>query len=674
MKFPAKQINTVTGAYLLRQAVRLAIEADRIGVPSKARVIDGYMLRGSSVSGVLRAQVLDSPGVVLFPDTTDREVGDGRQVDLRDYYNSTLSIPAHPSLPSAEGRSSVVYLLANVGFPQSIDAETPPSEQQEYTRWITSQPWGYARAYEDRWTNVSHHSLFSPSGVYGSRDYDCVFTDAVTYWGAKGYKAGGVPFVFKDTSISELTGGYLPVVKSQYIYVSQEYQGYPAFSARVQTSGTYGSLLVMPVVKRGATPEVLDWGDTALWFAVVDIFEGDLRVLHNQLWKPDDHSVDFFHQGPLLSKPINGYTTSPLGAAQAALDAYWGAWTSGPSGKRPSWIDCLVGTQVGDTVEVSARLCACNGDYLISSPPEPEPPYWMGSGHARMRFVLSRTAPDTFSLGVTEVDHEIYESPTAYTLPYVSSPYTRWVVGALNTTTVTCRHTVVMRRVGARIVEVDLTVAGPRNGPSANFVGYTDGSEAFVFKVRTPDAADATYTTPFTTLGAGIQMPVGTFTLTADKYLAAPGSSYKLWTMDQMFVELSDTELAFVASTYWDDGDNSTVDRPAVLCVFNTVTGVASIRSTLPAGGFAKQYRVTHRRAPSLSCVQRTTRDELGATVYEGVLLCHTQDGFGEVYISRDSGQTWQTYIDGAPTFNGALYVGNPLTSGLPTGQLISGA
>jgi hypothetical protein len=674
VKFPSKQTNTATGAYLLPRAVKLARDAYQIGVPSKSEVFDGFLLRGTNIGSLLKAQVLDLPATVLFPDTTDRSVGDARQIDGRDYYNSALAVPDHAAFLSAEQRSNAVYILANVGFPQRVTDQSTPQEEQEYTKWITSVPWSYLRAYEDDHLFVSHMSQWHPTGIYADRGFDCVESQTTVYCGARAYRDGGVPFVFKDTALAELADGYLPVVKSSYLYVSHEYQGFPTFARRVTTSGQYGSLLVIPMVKRGATPEVLDWGDAALLFLVVDLFEGNLRVLHNQLWKPDQHSVDFFHQGPLASKPINGFTTSPLAAAQTALDAWWGSWTTGPSGKRPCWFDAITGTQVGDTIEVSARLCASNGDYLVSAPPVPDPDYWIGSGHATLRFALSPAGADVFTLSVDERGYEIYESPTAYATPYASSPYTRWVVGHLDTTKVVNRFTATMRQVGASVVEVDLKVEGPRNGPTANLCGYTPGSEAFVFTVRTPGSPDAVYTVPFTALGAGIQMPVGTYGLGTDKYLAAPGASYKLWCMDQLFVPISSTELAFIASTYFDDGDDASVVRPCRLCVFDTTTGAVTIRSALPspASGFSKEYRITHRRAPSLSCIQRTVPAAVGVA-YEAVLLFTAPDGFGEIYISRDSGQTWQVYITEAPTLNGAFYLGNPLTSNIAPGKLISG-
>ena len=103
------------------------------------------------------------------------------------------------------------------------------------------------------------------------------------------------------------------------------------------------------------------------------------------------------------------------------------------------------------------------------------------------------------------------------------------------------------------------------------------------------------------------------------------------------------------------------------LAVLDLTTGVTVIRGSI---GVETNENITYMRSEHLCCVQRTLRDGLGVVTQEGVMLLSART-LDEVYISRDSGATWQEYITFPRPQSGAYYVGSPLSVGVRPGEIL---
>lgn len=703
---------TYTGAWLVRRAKSLARRLQLSRQMSRHEVIDGFLIRAQRVGQNAVGTVIDPPGRILCLNQKDQpHISSIYSVAPRDAYSTAANRPDGPHAdPAALGERQAVGISRAIGF-------TPG----ELLDLLVAARFGAQHTAQGRFIHDRGILAIQPQGTFypaatGRGDMAYQYRTEALRYGA-GYDLGAADlsntpggrsgYVVAQEAIDELAPGYrlLSLVDTAALdagYVSYEYHGGPACVADIGAT----TLLVVPVVNNtGQEDSAVHWGDCGLLFLLLNddpAREGaeSSVLLWSRLWTPAEHPIDFFHPGPWLARPYPD--PNPAGVkVSEQWEAFWDAWTGAgepnpAGGSRPVWVDTMSAAGHGDRFVVNLRLVALNGVRY-----EPEPGSWtyqMAGGESHLRFELPILDADGQLLEAFELQQEVahYEVHAASNSidPPGPGAFEQWVDGHLPADTVLVRYPLHTMTVGERLVEVRYELTADRlqmfSGGNPRGMQAELGADRLVVDVTDADGTLSSWPIPFISLGAGIQGPLleaGTNGGTTMLYWVVPaaGGSYKLQSFSGMFCQVAEHEIGFILYTNWQAlplvPSTSGPARQAKFCVLNLVTGNCGVRGELP---FRHCATISHSAVVQLSCIQREVR-AAGAAPTDppqqfGVLLAT----YGEesniydtvlaqpaVFISRDSGATWQPYLEFPSARNGAFFIGNSLQGGVAPGQAV---
>lgn len=665
----------------LRQAVALRAS----GASGKRSIIEGYIASTTADKNNSITTVLDVPGsIVVFHRSEPSKSGGWAvyAVGTRDSFDSRVGITDGPYSASDDPAAPTKDLFWSFGFdPESTaweDAAVPPFPTGDHI-------YKREKLLNSR-TKVYPSTAFKLGPTNPTLGASAIFSEARVI----GHSTASTPgLVFSREFISSLTGGYEPARNvnpggtgyTGAVYAGFEYQG----DTPVITYHQRTALVVIPVVdniETGLAAGVTHWGKSGVLFMMYDV-PGPITDPENapvlrwsRLWLPDEHSVDFFHNGPWLSYPSPGHSPPFIFPVIEGLwDDWWGDWeTAGyptpAGGSRPNWTDAISVAWHVDRFVVNLRCCALNGVFnRVGGPGEDD--YWTAGGSAHVRFEIEPTEGSA-SFTVTEVEHEIWDAPERH--PYADpadTPYAEWVVGVLDTDTLHCSNPVCTFVDDNRLFEVVWRMEGDRHDTSPGGRGQVALVETGRIEITVTEPGEDTqvHVVNFQDLGYGVVGPAIT-DAPGVEVLASPTSSYKMRALESQFLVLSRNELAFLARESWFFAFSAPAE-PAHLIVLNLETGVATWRSETPA---RMPNDLTHTEPAHMDVVQQAVINAEGDTVLEAVLIVTGDEVTASAYISRDSGFTWSEYVtdinDDIPQ-RAVYYIGNPLGGGTRSGHAV---
>jgi hypothetical protein len=664
----------MSGAYLVDRAKKLARSLLRFKQNSRTEIVDGFMIRatvdttrfGQTATGV----VIDPPGVVLVLEASLDTRGELVSVGGRDFFDSRTGLTNGPFLYAQRNPQPAIPKFLALVF----DPLDPFGQWQLSSLWRT-QRISVNTAVRTNFLRITPSSEGWPFDVYDQVPTDVnAFVATYQFDGASAASTTQVQrtvgYALNEGYIDAAAPGYRLFCRTSLGYMAQEYQAMPCASDRIGNV----TLMAVPVVNLASTSSAVEWGTPGVLFLLLNGYDANQgtipsELVWSRLWTPAEHSVDFYHPGPWLAEPHQPFS-SPETAPQENWDAFWSAWHAGgevqpAGGSRPNWTDAISCCAHNGEFHVNLRQVAYNGVFAD----EGSPLYQMAGGEARIKFVISPTG----DFAMQELGDEVWSAPNSGAGGTVHTPYERWVEGRLDEAVVTLAVPLATMQVGGHLVEVRMQMEGTRDeqfvfGYARGQMPATMGSQRLVVDVTPTDAPAFSLDVVFDTLGAGLQM--FTFLRTGDFVMGPATSSYKMWPCQPMFVEVSDTELGFIAYTDWQDF-NTEGTRSVRFCVLDLESGAYAVRSTLP---FIHELTVGHEYQVHVSCMQKTVRTADSDLVVDGVLFLSYR-GADPVFISRDSGATWQEYFDSERAAAGAYYLGNPLQLGrLPGAAVLSEA
>lgn len=659
----------VSGTYLLDRAKSLALRLVRFNRQSKMEVIDAYLIRATRNGASATAVIIDPPGQLLLFDATLDPRGNAYPVGTRDMFDSRVGALNGPFDYEDIEPKTVPAKFVALGF--------DPNQQGPLAPWPQSFQWrSYSTVHRDVIRGHSLRVYPAPGSSYPYNSADQVPEGSLVYSGVQAYPRSEVQpgYWLAESFIQQYAPGYQLLARTNLGYMSFEYQGMQGASA---STGPW-TLMVLPVVTNVDPDAAHSWGNSALLFLLLNYqgaAAGELpaTVAWSKLWSPDEHSVDFFHNGPWLARPRTSIR-SPFEAPQEAWDSFWGDWEVGHAvpagGSRPNWIDALGVAWFNGRFVINARLCALNAtlsDLGVGWDYE----YVDAGGAAAVRFEVGLGG----EFGMTELEYEVWDSADAAN-PGRRRPYDVWVAGHLDESMVHAVNPVATLPFPGGLAEVTWRMEGNRAGifslGEGPYMPADLASGRLEFSITGLDTAGqelppVKYQVRFEDLGAGIQGPtIPVFSSGTDPVLMPPTGSYKLWPLAPMFVPISTFEIAFVCYEAWQDFGTG-VASPVHLAVFDLRTGQASLRSAI---GFSHQPAVQHQFPVHISCMQRTVFDAAGDAVLEAVLFASVETE-NAVRISRDSGRTWADYLTFPRPRAGAYYLGSPLLASTRGGSAI---
>ena len=688
---PTARSTTISGLYLTKRAKDLARWLQRTGLMSKQEVIDGYLVRAARVGSIANGLVIDPPGAVVVFHRSDPGFAAGwgvYAVGSRDNFDSRLNLPDGTYSAEGEPAASLRTWFWALGFDPY--EELPPPAQTPWQAAVVSAIDG-AYIHKREKLITSRIKVFPASAFKGVVAYPTLAaTDVFAEARVIGHATASTPgFAFSADWLADFTGGYRPVRNvaadlvggyNGIIYAGFEYQG----DAPMLAYGGRFGLVVLPLINNIETDlaaGIAHWGHSAVLFLLYEVpgpinVEGNAPVLRwSRLWSPDEHGVDFFHNGPWLSYPSPGHTPQFL-AVQEYWNDWWSAWSAADKptpagGSRPNWTDAISIAWHEDRFVVNLRCCALNG--VFNRLEEAAEDYWTAGGSAHMRFEIV-PLDESVSFTATEVEHEIWDAPERH--PGADSsdtPYARWVVGELDVDDLRCANPLCTFVDAGRLFEVVWKMEGDRRdvafptGPNGLQSAFTSTGRIEV-KVKLPEGAPLAHTVNFDSLGAGVVGPA--VELAGQVYLVPPTQSYKMRALESQFALISANELAFLARQTWVFSASAPFEF-AQLAVLNLETGLAEVRSEVP---IRMPNTLSHMVPAHLDCVQRTIYDDEGEVKVEGVLIATGPDTTSTAYISRDSGRTWAEYFTGITDNTpqrAVYYIGNPLGGGSKPGRAV---
>lgn len=666
-----------------KRFLRQAVAVRAAGAAGKRSIIDGYIVSTSADKNKSITTVVDVPGsiVVFHRSPAGKSGGWGvYMAGTRDSYDSRTGRTDGPYSAADEPATPLKDLFWSFGFDplssiwtDATVSETVGGHIYKRDKLLNSR----TRVYPS-----SAFKLGPPSPTLGAT---ALFSEARVI----GHSTSSTPgLVFAGEFISDITGGYEPARNvapdtggyTGPVYAGFEYQG----DTPIITYNQRTALVIIPVVDNIETDlaeGVAHWGRSGVLFMLYDIpgaisEPGNAPVLRwSRLWLPDEHSVDFFHNGPWLSYPSPAHNPPFVFPTVADLwDTWWDAWSTAgrptpAGGSRPNWTDGISATWHVDRFVVSLRCCALNG--VFNRVEGATQDYWTAGGSAHVRFEVVPTA-ESATLTVAEVDHEIWDAPERHPLADPDdTPYAHWVVGVLDTDTLHCSNPLCTFVDRDRLFEVVWRMEGVRHDVlSGGRQVATPSTGRLEVTVTDPVAGVETYTINFEDLGYGVVGPaIGSEG--GDVYLAPPTVSYKLRALESQFMVISQNELAFLARETWLYSGSAPAEF-AQLVVLNLETGVATWRSEVPA---RMPNDPTHHDPAHMDCVQQAVYNEVGGVAIEGVLIVTGDELTASAYISRDSGFTWSEYVtdinDDVPQ-RAVYYVGNPIGGGTRSGHAVA--
>ncbi len=650
---------TASGAYLIERAKRMAQNLLRFKTRSKTMAIDGYLIRATRNGNTAIGVVMDPPGqLILFGSLLDSR-GRAYPVGSRDMFDSRTGMMNGPF-----GYEDITPVNDQTEF---VGLGFDPNETNPSSAWNRAFLWRDLIPTNKDLLRTHSLRVAGPEGVgYPYDTYDQVPNGSQVFSGVvtRPKVRASVGYWWAEAAIEDHAPGYQLMCRTDLGYMTFQYQGMQPCSAY---AGDGWTLMAIPVVKNLDPGEAVHWGHSGILFALLNyeksVEDGVSTVFWSRLWLPDEHSVDFFHNGPWVAEP-----SSPIGSPftnpQESWSTFWENWSSGSKplpagGSRPNWTDAMSMCWFNGRFVVNVRLCALNAalsDFGLGW----DYSYIDAGGSAHMRFEIDLDG----GFEAQEVQHEVWDCVADY--PDRKRPYDVWVAGILDEDVVYGVNPLATFPMPNGLVEVRWRMEAERvglynlgNGP---FFAADLSSGRLEFTITKLDAegneiAPVVREVFFEELGAGIQGPTtGLFSIGEMHIMFPPTSSYKLWSMNPMFVALSDHEIGFVCYEQWQD---FSPDLPSAvkLGVLNTETGVAEVRSEL---GFMHDPKLQYERQIHLNCMQRTIYDEEGEVIVEGVLFV-SGEPITAVLISRDSGRTWQEYLTFPQPLAGAYYLANPL-------------
>lgn len=668
MSQPSVRVATITGAWLFRRAKELAARLIKTRGWGKIEIVDGYMIRASRAASQASAIVIDPPGAVVTNLKRHYLVG------KRDNYSSAAG--------AIDGPYDLQEMQTNDAYPSrfyayGFDPEEPGTP-------ALPNPWHYASPLVNRGTYYIKRDTvrFSALERYPIESNQLPFpTGATVFSGVHTYgpNNNATPgYWWSNQRMAALTGGYGLARIANMFPLEFNYQG----DAPVSAAKGAVTLVVTPLVKNGPTflsEGVVAWGESAVRFALIKAGEnGELSTqLWNRLWKPEEHSCDFFHNGPWLGKPDlpnYGAILPPKADNITAWEAWFESNSSG--GSRPNWMDCMAVVWFNGRFVVTMRVAAFNGAYTPADG-ESEPVYRMAGGVAHMRFDIGLDGAFT----ATEEAYEIWNAPEQYDgIGLGITPYDVWVDGVLDDDKARAVFPAALLATDSWLAEVTLCADVYRRDirviPAASGAwrcAYVIDPEADRLEFRITrvledgeEAAPVTYQVLFTELECGIDSQR---VINYDEVCRTAPLYYAIRACDPQFVVLSEHEIAFLAREPWRDrfaGPNN-----LLLVVFDLDTGLASVRADT---GLVEQWMDDHMLCPHLDCIQQVIYTEEGEVSMQGVLLATSRMSAAS-RISRDGGSTWQDYLSGHQFAEGysaaAYYVGNPYGGGATPGHAI---
>lgn len=668
MILPSVRVATVTGAWLKKRAKDIAARLIKTRGWGQVEVIDGYIIRASRAASQTSAIVIDPPSAVVTNLSRYYPVG------RRDNYSSKVGVIDGPyDLQEIQSSDDYQVRFYSYGFdPQQPDIPGLPNP------WRNSFPLKnrdnyYVKRDVVRFSALKRYPIMSdqlpiPTGA-------TLFSGVHTH----GPKTEATPgYWWNNQSMMALTGGYGLARIADMLPLMLSYQGDPP----VSTAKGAVTIVVTPVVKNGPTSlseGVVAWGESAVRFALIEAGEnnGPSEQLWSRLWKPEDHSCSFFHNGPWLGKPDLPNYEAVIPPKAGNITA-WEAWfeSNSSGGSRPNWMDCMAVVWFNGRFVVTMRVAAFNGAYTPADG-ELDPVYRMAGGVAHMRFDIGLDG----SFNASEKAYEIWNSPEQYEgMGFGNTPYGEWVAGVLDDEIARAVFPAALLATRSWLAEVTLCADVYRRDirviPAASGAwrcAYVIDPEADRLEFRITrvledgeEAVPVTYQVLFSEIECGIDSQR---VINYDQVCRTAPLYYVIRACDPQFVVLSEHEIAFLAREPW--RDRFAEPNNLLLVVFDLNTGLASVRSDT---GLVEQWMDDHVLCPHLDCIQQVIYTEEGEIAMQGVLLA-TSRMSAVSRISRDGGATWQDYLTGHQFAEGysaaAYFVGNPYGGGSTVGRAI---
>lgn len=620
----------------------------------KVGLLNGYMARAVGNANTAIVTVIDPPGVVMIPDPLNVADGDAYTIGDRDQFDSMLMKPITPLVRSDIPVAFKPVTPAALGF--AADA----------AEWLASEYWpshrGSVRQSDRLYASRLRIAPGAPGFPYSSTDQvgvtDTVFAGVDVFPVSKGAPS----YYLSESAVDEMAPGYQLAARTDLGYMAWEYQTLPPVAARIGSV----SLMVCPVVQNIDPTEAVHWGYSGVLFVLLDSSRIDTPggpIVASHLWTPNAHGSTFFHNGAWIKRP-SGIVNSPYSAPKASWDAFW-TTPDISGGSRPNWTDAVSVAAFNGRFVVSLRLCALNG-----AVDGPTGIYTMSGGSGVMRFDVSTAGV----VAPTQQAHEVWSFSRGDSN---DAPYNTWVADVLDAAVIRAVNPMALMATAADLIDVRLCVDASRSDFTAIVGGLhaqarptadlnTARLEVSITRLDESGAElpPVIHTVSFSTLGAGMSCPL---VYQAGKYqLIAPTQSYKLWPANNQFVRISDTELAFIVRDNW-QAISPSENSPVSLAVLDITTGATTIRGSIEV---STAENISYARSEHLCCIQKTVRADDGGIVTEGVLLFSSRTE-NAVRISRDSGVTWQDYIEFPRPQSGAYYIGSALMAGMQPGRFI---
>lgn len=664
---------TATGAYLRRRAAQLADGLHRAKQRVAHEVIDGFILRATRIGKLANGLVIDPPGLLHTLHNEGDERGNLYSLDSRDYFNSNVDAQAIERGFADVEPMDARYLYYPIGF--SVDQNPPPGQSGDPVQSSVKLRRAVVRT-TDRYC-FCRLSVFTSPAI-GEPVFDLLPASApgeprvnlsyatlallnganVVTLNAGDTRNSFLGYAFSNAGIDDLAAGYTLIREALHGYTSFEYPLCPPASLFI------GGLMVaaIPVAKQ-LDVGVTDWGEAGLLLVGMNANTGnpsDSLVRWSYLWTPAEHPEAVMHPGPWVYKP----EWEP----NLNFDEWEDAWGGDPEniGSRPSWIDSLSCALDGDTAVFRFRCVALAGVPQIVD----------------VLGVPTRRFPTVPAEAIVEIRvdqegnveaaypaYEVFSGPDAFDGYGLDvTPYQAFVDGELPGAFVRATWPVATFSAEVGLVRVDAEFRAPRDDtmlvgmPTWN--GLMKGPDTNTFGVRVQAGVLDVFIS-FSSIGAGLTPP--SRLLGGEQYLFSACQSYKLWALDSMAAMLSDTEVGLLVFEDWELFDQSTGTETRLLIV-DIVTG--SHRLT-PRLGYFHTPTLEHIRVPVLSVIQRELKSPEGELLQAGAYLVSGPSN-SAVRITRDSGLTWDDYLDFPQPAGGAYFLGNQLMPNMVPGYLIA--
>lgn len=640
MKLASGISTSVTGAWLSNRARKLAQDllALKQRFSNKTQIIDGFVIRASRANSMAKGVVLDPPGnVLLLEQLIPASTVGARRPHLitthaRDVLNPDLEVPVSVVSPTTAAFGGAGQIFAVVVGDADYDEFTTFSP---YTPRAWQNPYGCPRM--SIRVETEDPVQFDYYGLPNTRSQ--LHMSWYDYGTAFDGSSGRIGFKLIEPRVMTLAENYRLHTRVDAYY------GYEAplpFGSIGVDSTCSNGLAAQQLTRQESFTLPIDYGKPGLWLQrfrptfldqqILD--DGAFGMLRTSvLLKPEQLDAALaprtWKEPPTEGWPLQGVDY---------VDEFWENFTAFPAGVLPQWFDDLVIADDGTQFIIRGVLNS------VLDAEVPLTGYYLRVARTSFRGTMGYvTGAPVWSIQSQELFAD--NSTVDFGVP-VSDP-----------AAIHMEHVLGMARVGEQVVEVLVRYEAERGtSPDSSPGGTQNLAEADMTSRRWVFIQGGVETTVLgSSINAYPQGNIALISLPATFVVNAVGARFS---GQSFLVPVDDRRLAF-------DGSLNDLGQ-RYICWYDTVTKVATRGALLPIGPFDDPDL---EQNPLLQVIQRAELDEAGLEIKPATLML-SWNRDTRVWLSKDTGTTWELWIDQVNHENGGYYLGNGFHVGKRLGEL----